>query len=365
MPSAQISGVRVAGIASAVPATVTTLEDDAAVFGEVDAKRVFKNTGVRQRHVTKSGMTAGDLCEPAALRLLGDLGWDPSTVDLLILVTQSPDYFSPATACVLHERLGLAPHCAAFDVNLGCSGWVYGLWLASGMLSAGTAQRALVLVGDVVSQTMSPLDRSVAPLFGDAGAATALERDPGAPPMEFVLGTDGAGARHLMVPAGGFRQRATDANAAMETRPDGNTRGPQNIHMNGAEVFTFTLKSVPPLVREVMARAGWSHADVDGYVFHQASSFMLKSLARSCAIPPEKFVMAMEEYGNTSSVSIPLTMCARMRDALAAGPQRLVLAGFGVGWSWGAVALTTSSLVVPPVLVVEDRPPHEPMQSST
>lgn len=365
MPGARITGVRVAGMASAVPDTVRTLDDDAAVFGEADAKRVLKNTGVRQRHVTAHGMTAGDLCEHAALRLLADLGWEPASVDLLILVTQSPDYFSPATACVLHERLGLAPHCAAFDVNLGCSGWVYGLWLASGMIAAGGATRALLLVGDVVSQTMSPLDRSVAPLFGDGGAATALERDPGAAPMDFVLGTDGSGAQHLMVPAGGFRQRATDANAAMETRPDGNTRGPQNIHMNGAEVFTFTLKSVPPLVRDVMARAGWAHADVDHYVFHQASAFMLKSLARSCGIPPEKFVMAIEEYGNTSSVSVPLTMCARLRDGLAAGPRRLVLAGFGVGWSWGAVALTASGMVVSPVLVVPDRPTHEALRSST
>jgi len=364
MPSVQITGVRMCGLASAVPDSVVTLEDDARVFGEDDARRVFKNTGARQRHVTKNGMCASDLCEPAAKALLAELKWEPASIDLLIVVTQSPDYFSPATACVLQQRLGLSTACAAFDVNLGCSGWVYGLWMASGMIAGGAARRALLLVGDVVSQTMSKEDRSVAPLFGDAGAATALERDPTAPPMEFVLGTDGEGARHLMVPAGGFRLRARDENAVMVTQADGNTRSLQNIHMNGAEVFTFTLRSVPPLIREVMTRAGWSHADTDAYVFHQASAFMLKSLARSCKIPPEKFVLAMETYGNTSSVSIPLSMCEKLRGPLAEGTQKLVLAGFGVGWSWGAVAITTSKMTVLPVLVVPDRPAHPPLLSS-
>lgn len=356
MPSVRIGSVAVRGVSSAVPDQVSTLDDDAVRFGEADAKRVFKNTGVKQRHVTRAGMTAADLCEPAAKALLKELGWDPTSVDVLILVTQSPDYVSPATACVLHERLAMGPTCAAFDVNLGCSGWVYGLYLAASMLVGGGATRALLLVGDVVTRTMAPADRSVAPLFGDAGAATALERDADAPWMEFVLGTDGAGARHLMVPAGGFRLRATDENAVAKTLSDGNARSLQSTHMNGAEVFTFTLKSVPPLIREVMARAAWTHDDVDHYVFHQASTFMLKSLCRSCGIPADKFVIAMENYGNTSSVSIPLAICERLRDGLATGSKRLVLSGFGVGWSWGAVALETGPMRVLPVLVVPDQP---------
>ena len=364
MPSVEVRGVAVRGIAAAVPDHVTTLDDDAKVFGEVDAKRVFKNTGVRQRHVTATNMCASDLCEPAAVALMKDLGWDPTSIDVLVFVTQSPDYVSPATACVLHANLGLGTQCAAFDVNLGCSGWTYGLWMVSTLLAGGSGKRGLLLVGDVVSRTMSKTDRSVAPLFGDAGAATAIEVDAAAPPIQFVLGTDGSGARHLMVPAGGFRTRATDANAAVVTGADGNARSLQDTHMNGAEVFTFTLKAVPPLLKEIMARAGWSHADVDYHVFHQASSFMLKTLGRSCGIPAEKFVVAMENYGNTSSVSIPLAICERLGDALANGPKKLVLAGFGVGWSWGAVALTAGPMRVLPVIVVEDKPAHEPLQSS-
>ncbi|MDB4986303.1 MAG: hypothetical protein JWN04_1481 [Myxococcaceae bacterium] len=364
MPNVRILGVSVRGIASAVPDHITTLDDDAVIFGEADAKRVFKNTGVKQRHTSQSDMCASDLCEPAARQLLEQLGWEASSVDVLVLVTQSPDYVSPATACVLHARLGLGPDCAAFDVNLGCSGWVYGLWLVSALLSSGGGTRALLLVGDVVTRTMSATDRSVAPLFGDAGTATALERDADASPMDFVIGTDGEGARHLMVPAGGFRLRASDANAVVRRNADGNARSLQDTHMNGTEVFTFTLKSVPPLLKAVMARAGWTHDDVDSYVFHQASSFMLKTLCRSCGIPVNKFVIAMENYGNTSSASIPLAICDRLRETLSTQSQRLVLAGFGVGWSWGAVALTLGPLCVLPVLVVADKPAHEPLTSS-
>jgi 3-oxoacyl-[acyl-carrier-protein] synthase-3 len=364
MPATTVHGVAIRGIASAVPDSVTNLDDDAAQFGESDAKRVFKNTGVRQRHVTKNGMCASDLCEPAAKELMKELGWDPGSIDILVLVTQTADYFSPATACVMQKHLGLGTRCAAFDVNLGCSGWVYGMWMVSTLLAGGAGKRALVLAGDVVSRSMSKSDRSVAPLFGDAGAATALELDASAPVMHYVLGTDGAGAHHLMVPAGGYRVRANDANAVVETKPDGNARSMQDTHMNGAEVFTFTLKAVPALVKEVMARAGWSHDDVDFHVFHQASTFMLKTLGRSCGIPTEKFIIAIESYGNTSSVSIPLAICDRLREPLAAEPKKLVLAGFGVGWSWGALAVAAGPMRVLPVLVVPDKPAHEALQSS-
>lgn len=360
---ARIGGVAIRGIASAVPDHTLGLDDAAAIFGETDAKRVFKNTGVKQRHTTVRGMTAADLCEPAAVRLLAKLGWEPASVDLLIFVTQTPDYISPGTAFVLHERLGLGTHCAAFDVNLGCSGWVYGVWMASGLLASGSGKRALVLAGDVISRTMNPADRSVAPLFGDAGTATALEYDADAAAMEFSLGSNGVGARHLIVPASGFRTRPTDANAVAKPGHDGNTRSLQDTHMNGAEVFSFTLSAVPSLVKGVMARAAWTHADVDWYVFHQASTFMLKTLCRSTGIPSEKFVIAMENYGNTSCASIPLAICDRLREPLAERSQRLVLAGYGVGWSWAALAVSTGPMVVLPVLVVPDEP-RAALQSS-
>ncbi len=361
MAEARIRGVRIAGIVSAVPSSVLTLDDDVKAFGEDDGRRIFKNTGVRTRRVTKTGMCASDLLVPAAERLLADLGWAKESVDALIVVTQGPDYALPATACVIQHRLGLSTACAAFDMNQGCSGYVYGLWVLTHLFAGGGVKRALLLAGDMSSRSASPLDRAVSPLFGDGGAATALEADPAAPPMDFVLGTNGAGAPHLILPAGGSRRRHSPDTCVRSLRPDGNTRSDEDVYMNGLEVLTFTLNNVPPLIRAIKEKAGWSNDDVDYFVFHQASTFMLKTLARSCALPMSKFVIGMENVGNLSSASIPAAISDKLRDKLTGAPHRLVLAGYGVGWSWGAVALSVGPIVAPEILVVPDGQPDLPL----
>jgi 3-oxoacyl-[acyl-carrier-protein] synthase-3 len=357
---ARVQGVRIAGIATAVPSSVLTLDDDARTFGEDDSRRIFKNTGVRTRRVTKTGMCASDLCVPAAERLLADLGWSRDSVGALVLVTQGPDYPLPATACVLQHRLGLSTGCVAFDMNLGCSGYVYGLLAVSSLFMTGGFRRALLMVGDMSSRSAAPLDRAVAPLFGDAASVTALEADPSAPQMIFVVGTDGSGAQHLILPVGGWRNRPTPGSSERTLRKDGNTRSDEDVFMNGLEVLTFTLNHVPPLIKRIRDAAGWSNDDVDHFVFHQASVFMLKTLARSAGLPMNKFVIGMEQYGNTSSASIPLAICDRLRESLSSGPKRLILAGYGVGWSWGAVALTAGPVCLPEVLVVPDEKPVQP-----
>ncbi|HTS01711.1 MAG TPA: ketoacyl-ACP synthase III [Thermoanaerobaculia bacterium] len=360
MATTRIEGVRLAGIASAVPSSVLTTEDTTRAFGEEDSRRILKNTGVRTRRVTKNGMCASDLCVPAAERLLTGLGWARDSVDLLVLVTQGPDYALPSTSCVLQHRLGLSTDCAAFDVNLGCSGYVYGVSIAAGMMGRGI-RRALLMAGDMSSRSAAPLDRSVWPLFGDAASVTALEADAGAAPMHFVLGTDGRGAPHLILPAGGARYRRTADSGVRTLRSDGNVRSDEDVYMNGLEVLTFTLNAVPPLLRAIRAESGWSNDDVDHFVFHQASVFMLKTLARSAALPMSKFVIGMEEYGNASSASIPLAICDKLREALSGAPKKLVLAGYGVGWSWGAVALSAGAMCIPEVIVVPDEKPAEPL----
>jgi 3-oxoacyl-[acyl-carrier-protein] synthase-3 len=360
MATTRIEGVRLAGIAAAVPDSIVTLEDDARVFGAEDARRIFKNTGVKSRHVTRNGMCTSDFCLAAATRLLDDLGWERDSVDALVFVTQGPDYFAPASACVLQRRLGLGTGCAAFDVNLGCSGYVYGLWLVSSLFSGGGFRRALLLVGDTASRTSSPMDRAVVPLFGDAGAATALEADASSPPMHFILGTDGRGAPHLILPAGAFRKPHSEETARMCTAADGNIRSEEHTYMNGAEVFTFTLTHVPSLIKDIKSAAGWTNDDVDGFVFHQASTFMLKNLARASGLPSEKMVIGMEQYGNTSSASIPLAICDQLRASVTGERRRLVLAGYGIGWSWGAAAVNVGPIVVPPVIVVPDVAPVDP-----
>jgi 3-oxoacyl-[acyl-carrier-protein] synthase-3 len=245
----------------------------------------------------------------------------------------------------LQHRLALPTSCAAFDVNLGCSGYVYGLWIAASLVAAGQ-RRVLLLVGDTINKLVSPLDRATALLFGDAGSATALESDPDAGPMHFVLGTNGAGGRHLIVPAGGARQPHTAETSVRSARENGNVRSDDDLHMVGAEIFAFTLKEVPPLIDQALAAAGWTRDDVDHVVFHQANRFMLQHLARKMNLDEAKVTMALQQFGNTSSASIPLALSSAVR---ADAHKKFILAGFGVGYSWAALAFAPAPfLIIPP-----------------
>ena len=280
-----------------------------------------------------------------------DVGWTPDDVDLLVFVSQTPDYVLPPTSSSLHARLGLSRRCAVFDLNLGCSGYVYGLWVAATLIrSAGG--RALLLVGDTISKLAAPGDRSVLPLFGDAGTATALQASEGNAPWHFDLGSDGSGAAHLIVPAGGCRLPNSDATKSRTRREDGNIRSDADLQMNGAEVFAFTLREIQPLVERVMAAGGLTMADVDGFVFHQANKFMVEHLGRKIGIPKDKLVLALAEFGNTSSASIPLAIVDRYASQPRKDRSQLVLAGFGVGFSWGAVTLPFAPQFISPMVTV-------------
>ena len=352
MATCTVSGVRLAGIASAVPDRVRTLASHAAVFGEAEVRKISDSIGVKSRQVAFGGMCTSDICFAAADRLLNDLAWPRESVDALIFVSQTPDYVLPATSCCLQERLRLSKRCAAFDVGLGCSGHIYGLWIASSLLAGGGASRVVLLTGDTISHTCSPLDRSVALLFGDAGTATALEADGSASPMAFVLGTDGSGRDALIVPAGRYRNPHTAETATRIAEDNGSSRSAEDLFMDGAEIFAFTLREVPALIQAVLQGAGWNIDEVDAFVFHQANQFMLQHLARRLKLPKDKLILAMEEFGNTGSASVPLAMSARLAPRLRTEALRSVLAGFGVGYSWGAVALTCGPMVMPDVVKV-------------
>ncbi len=301
------------------------------------------------------GLCTSDLCQVATERLLKKLEWTSESIDALIFVTQTPDYVLPATSCSLQRRLGLSKRCAVFDVNLGCSGYVYGLWLAARILDGIGFRRALLLVGDTISRIVSPSDRSTAMLFGDAGTATALERSDDSFDMLFELGSDGSGENSLIVPAGSFRCPSTYETGIRSEREGGNLRSDEDLFMDGAEVFNFTTREVVPLIQNILARRGWSTEELDALVLHQASQFILKHLAKRLGLPDEKVPSTLAHYGNTSSASIPLTMVAALGDRVATGALRLLLAGFGVGWSWGAVTLNCGPVtVVEPILVPED-----------
>ncbi len=352
MAQCKIEGVRVAGIASCVPSRTESVDDLAQIFGLDDAKKIEAVTGVSTRHIADIGICTSDLCVAAAERLLTELAWERNSVDALIFISQTPDYLVPATSCVIHGRLGLAKTCATFDVTLGCSGYVYGLWLASVLLASGGCERTLILVGDTITRNASPRDRSVAPLFGDAGTATALDRDSSAPSSVFTLGTDGTGYDKLIVPASGFRHRRNEETGIRRERENGNIRSDEDLYMDGAEIFSFTLREVPPLIETSLQQAGWLVDDVDAFVFHQANEFMLKHLSKKMKLPADKVVLTLKDYGNTSSASIPLSISHALRDDLTHNTRNLVIAGFGVGMSWAAAAITCGPLVLPEIVIL-------------
>ena len=358
----RIQGTRICGIAGAVPASEVTCLETAAAIGvsEKDARKIAKMTGVLRRRIAPQGMCTSDLAYHAATRLLDELGWERASVQALVVVTQTPDHDLPATACTLQSRLGLSSDCAAFDLSMGCSGYVYGLWVCANLAASGGAGRILLLAGDTISWICSPKDRSTSFLFGDAATATALERDPHAPPMDFVLGTDGSGKDALIVPGGAYRHRSSPA--SFERRPDADGRilGPLDLHMDGAEVFKFTLDRVPGLMQELLSASGWSLDSIDAFVPHQANLFMLRTLSELIKIAPEKLIISLDEYGNTSSASIPLALSHRLAERLRDNPTRCVLSGFGVGLSWAAAAVTCGPMVMPSIVSVEEAA-HRPL----
>ncbi|MGO9022307.1 MAG: 3-oxoacyl-ACP synthase III family protein [Syntrophobacteraceae bacterium] len=350
MASGRVCGIKVAGIAAAVPGFKRALIDERLAFTQDEIRKISEYTGILSRHIAPEGMCASDLCHCAAERLLDELGWSRDSVDALIFVSQTPDYILPATSCTLQHRLGLSKHCAAFDINQGCSGYIYGLFVVSQLLAGGIVKRALLLVGDTVNRIVSPQDRSAALLFGDAGTATALEMSPYAAPIFFELGTDGSGQKHLIVPAGAFRQPRSETTGLSTLRSDGNTRSDEHLYMDGAEIFTFTIREVVPLIQSIMAKANLTPDLVDALVMHQANQFILKYLTKRMRFPSEKVMSSIEDYGNTSSASIPLTIVRTLAEGLRRDNLRLVLAGFGVGFSWAAAALSCGPVIIPELI---------------
>ncbi|MFT4074637.1 MAG: ketoacyl-ACP synthase III [Asticcacaulis sp.] len=352
MTEATMKGIRVRGIRACVPAETRDLAAENIIPDEAERERLIGSIGVRSRHIARPDMLTSDLCQKAADGLLDELGWARDTIDVLIFVTQSADYVIPATACALQARLGLGS-CLAFDINLGCSGYPYGLWTAASLLNsiavADRPARALVLCGDISSARMVPGDRSVIPLFGDAGTATLLETDPDAPEMFGVFGTDGSGVEHIIIEAGALKTPLLPPAEPHAPEVVADLFRRSRLHLNGTEVFNFTLKNVPALVKAIFATSNATVEDVDYVVFHQANVFMLNHLRKKSGLPEEKVPIAMETFGNTSSASIPLTIAAKLSEAFDQ-PRELAFVGFGVGWSWGAMKLTVGPMVAPQVV---------------
>jgi 3-oxoacyl-[acyl-carrier-protein] synthase-3 len=350
MPKSFFDGVKIGGVVTCVPTLEKSIDDAIHLFGgsEKQVARLKRTIGLDKRRVVAGGTTAADLCESAARHLMRASGVLEASIDAIICVTQTPDHSQPCNAAILHGRLGLSKDCAAFDVGLGCSGYVYGLWLAHMMVSNGGCERVLLLAGDTMSRLVHPEDRSVAPLFGDAGSATLVERAPSSQRAWFSLGTDGQSYQCLIVPAGGARMPATEATKVPRTDEDGNVRSDENLFMNGGEVFNFSIQVEPGAVREIVAFAGMDLEAVDHFVFHQANRYILGNIAKRLKLDLSKVPMqTVERYGNQSSASIPCAICGELGDRMrGAQSRKLVLSGFGVGLSWASALLSVQELPV-------------------
>lgn len=326
MSFSRLDGFRIAGVSTCVPPAQV---DNLALgdrYGAEDVRKVVSMAGVRHRRVVGDGLTAVDLCTQAARRLLDRLGWAPDTVTGLIMVTQSPDHFLPSSACLIHARLGLGIDCAAFDVGLGCSGYPYGLYIAATMLKGGGHRRILMLHGETPSRFASPDDHATALLFGDAGSATALEASPpGGEAASFGLFTDGTGADGLIIRGGAFRDRHPADSRDLY------------VHMDGAAIFNFTIKRVPPLIKDTLAFAGLAVEDVDAYVFHQSNRFIMKHLAKKCGLPEDRVPSTIEDTGNCGGPSVAVTLTRTLAGRTL--PLRLMLLGYGVGLSWASAVV--------------------------
>jgi len=321
-----------------LPERVVTNEELLREFPEWSVDKVAAKVGVSARHLAAPGETAGDMAEKAARRLFTEYGIDPKTIDFVMLCTQSPDYFLPSTACILQHRLGIPTSAGAFDYNLGCSGCVYGMAVAKGLIAAGIAKNVLLLTAETYQKYLHPSDKSNRSIFGDGAAACLISADEGFAEIgEFSLGTDGSGAEHLIVRTGAARHKT--ATGICSTDEDGHTRYDDHLYMNGSAIFNFTLEAVPAMIKDVLAKNNMQKDDVDYFVFHQANKFMLNTIRKVCVLPKDKFYVNLDKTGNTVSSTVMIALKECITHGEIKQGERVMCAGFGVGLSWGGVVL--------------------------
>ena len=329
--------VYIKDIAYYLPEKVVTNEDIVRDFPEWSVEKIASKVGVHQRHVAAADETAADLAVKAAQSLFKQGKCGPQEVDFVLFCTQSPDYFLPTSACIIQKRLGLRTDIGALDFNLGCSGYVYGLALAKGLVVSGVAANVLLLTGETYNKHLHPKDKGSRTIFGDAASATLVGTDGIAEIGNFSLGTDGSGADNLIIKSGGMRcpKRQDDLHFDENNNPVSS----DYLYMNGSEIFTFTLDNVPPLIADTLSRNGVEKDEADLYVFHQANKYMLDFLRKKIRIAPERFYYCLSEYGNTVSNTIPIALSNALQDGSLTKGMKVVIAGFGVGYSWGGCLL--------------------------
>ncbi|WP_166768431.1 ketoacyl-ACP synthase III [Xanthomonas arboricola] len=344
MPTSTLHNVRFAGMATCVPKRVVSNLTDCRPQIRSERERLVRNIGIETRRMASDWQCFSDLAFDATEVLLERLQWKREEIDALIVVTQSPDYPIPATAIILQDRLGLSHATVAFDVNLGCSAYPFGINLLGSMIAAGGVKKGLLLVGDRSANLEDPI-------FSDSGTATALEFDQNAAPMYFDLNSDGSGYKAIILPVGGQREPVAIQHLLpyRENEKDRWHRA-TDLQLDGTAVLSFSTQRVPPAVEKLIAYAGVSKDDIDYFVFHQANRMINETIRKKLGLAIEKVPSTLRDFGNTSGASLPLTMTARINKELESGPKRVLLSGFGIGLSWGTCLVDIEGAVFPELI---------------
>ena len=347
MPYFEFHNIKIAAIASAVPSEVINVADFSEQYGAEYVRKFQESTGIRQFRRTREHQTASDLCFASAEKILHKKQIDRDEIGIHVFVAHSTDYRRPATACVLHKRLGLNKDCAAFDISLGCSAFVYGLQVVCSMMQTSSSKKALLLVGETLTKMVNPKDKSVSMLFGDGGAAILLEKTESDCVIQGILKTDGEGYKSIIAPAGGFR----NMNAPHDdfVWPDGNVRNLYNTIMQGEDVFAFTISDVPKTIKEFLSTTGTTIDDYDCLAFHQANRFISQMLCKKLKADSTKMPLCLDRYGNPSAPAIPMVICDTYGEINDSRELEILACGFGVGLSWGVCSFTVNSDNVFPI----------------
>ena len=347
----EFKNVRIAGIAAGVPKNVVSnfsLKQGEDISADYTPEAFVETTGVKERRCSEM-LTTSDLCFAAAEKLIAELGWDKKEIEALVFVSQTADYFLPATACILQDRLGLSKECYAEDVALGCSGWVYGLSNVASLVATGTIKKALLLAGDAKKRSKMKRD----PLFGDAGTATAIEYVEGATGFKFHFGTDGSGFDAIITPDGGSRNQISPESFELKEY-EGKLMHNLQTHMKGMDVFAFGITTAPKSIKKLAEHFEFDYQDYDYFIFHQANMKMNNQIVKKLKLDPEKVPSCMYQFGNTSSASIPMTIVSQLKGKFEDKQTKFIGCGFGVGLSWGTVAFDTKDVLIPEIVEVKD-----------
>ena len=325
------------GISVYLPEKILTNQDLLKDFPEWSVEKVASKIGITERHIAGENETSSDMAVSAAEKLFEEYKIDRSSIDFVLFCTQSPDYFLPASSCTIQSRLGLSTEAGALDFNQGCSGYIYGLSLAKGLIMAGISKNVLFITSETYSKFIHPRDKGNRTIFGDAAAATLISGDGFAEINGISLGTDGRGAENLIVRTGGMRKRTVMNDLVFDE--GGNPVCSDNLFMSGTEIFNFTLETVPELVARILDVNSLKQEDIDLFVFHQANKYMLEFLRKKLKIESDKFYYYMDKVGNTVSSTVPIALKAAIDRKDISPPGRVMIAGFGVGYSWGGAIL--------------------------